>query len=81
MSLNLPVQASVDRSSPPELYWPGPDLRDQKIPGKLDVESNRKSWIRYGLNPADPGPFPASFDPRSRACQVFAGCSRAGRYY
>lgn len=81
MSLTLPVQAFVDRSDPPELYWPGPDLPDLKMPGGVDVTSRRKAWIAHGLMPADPGPFPPSINPRSRACQVFAGCGRAGRYY
>lgn len=79
MSLTLPVQSVVDRAHPPDFYWLGPDLADDFMqPERIPA---RKAWMSHGLMPADPAYFPASIDPGSRACQIFGGCRRGGRYF
>lgn len=83
MALKLPIQATVDRATPPDIFLVATEVTDST--GRVIETLKNPVGGPYGPLPADPGYFPA-VDPRLAVCHVLSGyararCARGGGYF
>lgn len=84
MALKLPIQATVDRATPLDIFLVPTEVTDST--GRVIEIIEDPVGGPYGPLPADPGNFPASADPRLAVCHILSGyaraqCTRGGGYF